>query len=37
MSNPAEAASYQMKVESSINYYPNMLNYIRRNPSNDSQ
>lgn len=28
-----EAASYKMKVESSINYYPNILNYILRNPS----
>lgn len=31
-----EAASYKMKVESSINYYPNMLNYILRNPPNES-
>lgn len=31
-----EAASYKMKVESSINYYPNILNYIPRNPSNYS-
>lgn len=28
----AEAASYKIKV----NYYPNMLNYIPRNPSNYS-
>lgn len=30
-----KAASYWIKVESSINYYPNMLNYICRNPSNN--
>lgn len=32
----SEAASYKMKVESSTNYYPNMLNYVLRNPPNDS-
>lgn len=31
-----EAESYKMKVESSINYYPNILNYIPTNPSNYS-
>lgn len=31
-----KATSYRMKVGSSINYDPNMLNYIPRNPSNYS-